>query len=135
MTAACTYTNRPKMRYDTPMSQPMVPGQPNVPLTDLPLRQQLKAGFLDMRRTAVSSGKNFGTIGMLYAGSECCIEGLRGKNDMTNAVAAGFVTGALLARRQGPVAVATSAAGFAVFSLGIEYWIRSPEKERRWPVI
>jgi mitochondrial import inner membrane translocase subunit TIM22 len=123
------------MRYDTPLSNPMVPGQPAVPITDLPLRQQLKLGLIDMRKTAVSSGKNFGAIGMLYAGTECCIEGLRGKNDMTNAVAAGAITGAILARRQGPVGVAWSAVGFAAFSVGIEWWIRSPEKERRWPVI
>jgi len=124
-----------QMRYDTPLATPSAPGQPSVPITDLPLRQQLRLGFLDMRRTAVSSGKNFGTIGLLFAGTECCVEGLRGKNDMTNAVAAGAITGALLARKQGPTAVLWSAVGFAAFSVGIEWWIRSPEKERRWPVI
>jgi mitochondrial import inner membrane translocase subunit TIM22 len=123
------------MRYDTPLSMQTVPGQPNVPLTDLPLRQQLRAGLIDMRKTAVSSGRNFGKIGLLYAGTECCIEGLRAKNDMTNAVAAGAVTGAILARNQGPTAVVWSAVGFAAFSYGIELWIRSPEKERRYPVI
>ncbi|KAL8819180.1 MAG: hypothetical protein Q9223_002333 [Gallowayella weberi] len=56
------------MSYDTPLS---AQGQQ---LTNLPLRQQLRSGFRDMGSRSFSSAKNFGVIGAMFAGSECCIE-------------------------------------------------------------
>jgi hypothetical protein len=41
---------------------------------ELPLRQQFKEAMRDTGRSAVSSAKNFGKIGGLYAGTECIIE-------------------------------------------------------------
>ena len=139
------------MRYDTPLSSPInpanatvgagagaspaisgAPGQvPAAPktFTDLPLRQQLKHGFKDMGRSAFSSAKNFGTVGAIYSGTECCIEGLRAKSDLQNAGYAGFITGAILGRKAGPQAALLAGGGFAAFSLGIEWWMRQPSDE------
>ena len=59
------------MSYDTPMSGP---GQQ---ISDLPLREQLRRGFKDMGTRSYSSAKNFAMVGALFAGTECCIEGVR----------------------------------------------------------
>ena len=58
------------MSYDTPMSPS---GQQ---LANLPLREQLKRGFKDMGSRSYSSAKNFGIVGAIFAGTECCIEGV-----------------------------------------------------------
>ena len=59
------------MSYDTPLS---ASGQQ---LANLPLGQQLRRGFKDMGVKSYSSAKNFGLIGAMFAGTECCIEGVR----------------------------------------------------------
>ena len=58
------------MSYDTPLS---ASGQQ---LTDLPFREQLRRGFRDMGSRSFSSAKNFGLVGAIFAGTECCIEGV-----------------------------------------------------------
>jgi import inner membrane translocase subunit TIM22 len=58
------------MSYDTPLSPK---GQQ---LADLPFRQQVRQGFKDMGSKSFSSAKNFGLVGLVFAGSECCIEGV-----------------------------------------------------------
>lgn len=58
------------MSYDTPLSGA---GQAVV---DLPLREQLRRGFRDMGSRSFSSAKNFGVVGAIFAGTECCIEGV-----------------------------------------------------------
>jgi len=126
------------MRYDTPLSG-LPPGvvlpAGTTTITDLPMRQQLSIGMRDMGRSAYSSAKNFGRIGAMFSVSECCIEGLRGKNDIWNGIAGGVVTGGILARAAGPQAVAFGAVGFGAFSAAIEWYMRSGENERRFPVI
>ena len=59
------------MSYDTPMS---TAGQQ---LATLPLRESLRRGFKDMGIRSFSSAKNFGLVGAIFAGTECCIEGVR----------------------------------------------------------
>ena len=59
------------MSYDTPLS---ASGQA---LTNLPLKEQLRRGFKDMGTRSLSSAKNFGMVGAIFAGTECCIEGVR----------------------------------------------------------
>lgn len=56
------------MSYDTPLS---AQGQQ---LTNLPLKDQLRRGFRDMGSRSYSSARNFGLIGAMFAGTECCIE-------------------------------------------------------------
>ena len=87
-----------------------------------------------MGRTAYSSAKNFGKIGAMFAGIECGIEGLRGKNDLYNGTMAGGLTGALLARKGPPSAWVLGGVGFAAFSLGIDWYMKRGEGERRFPV-
>lgn len=37
-------------------------------------KQQIKHAFKDMGTRSMSMAKNFGMVGMIYSGSECCIE-------------------------------------------------------------
>ncbi|RMZ75694.1 hypothetical protein DV738_g5346, partial [Chaetothyriales sp. CBS 135597] len=107
------------MAYDTPLSAGG-PGGPGATTASLPWRQQLKLGLKDMGMRSWSSAKNFGMIGALYSGTECCVEGLRAKNDLTNSVVAGCLTGGALGIRAGPSATALGCAGFAAFSTAID---------------
>jgi import inner membrane translocase subunit TIM22 len=109
-------------------------GGATIPLSDLPMRQQLKAGLRDMYRSSLSSGRNFAKVGAIFSGTECAIEGLRAKNDLYNGVAGGCITGGILARNAGPQAVAVGCAGFAVFSAAIDAYMRMPEDERSRPI-
>ena len=59
------------MSYDTPL------GASGQQLADLPLREQMRRGFKDMGSRSFSSAKNFGLVGAIFAGTECCIEGVR----------------------------------------------------------
>ena len=111
-----------------------LPQMGSVPLTDLPLRQQLKHGLRDMYQSSKASGRNFAVVGSVFSGTECAIEGLRAKNDLWNGVAGGCITGGVLARKGGPQAVAVGCAGFAAFSLAIDAYMRMPEDERSRPI-
>ncbi|MCJ1328944.1 Mitochondrial import inner membrane translocase subunit tim22 [Thelotrema lepadinum] len=51
---------------------------------------------------------------------------LRAKNDIKNGIAAGCVTGGILAAKAGPQAAAVGCAGFAAFSAAIETYLRMP---------
>lgn len=113
------------MAYDTPFQT-----SPNAtPVSSLPLKQQLSHGLKDMGRRSYSTAKNFAAVGALFSGIECGIEGLRAKNDLGNGVAAGCLTGAILARNGGPQAAAVGCAGFAAFSAAIDAWMRMPKDE------
>ena len=108
------------MSYDTSMSAQ------SQALANLPWPQQLRAGLKDMGSRSFSSAKNFMMIGAMYSGTECCIEGLRAKNDLTNSVAAGCITGGALAYKAGPQAAALGCGGFAAFSAAIDAYMRMP---------
>ncbi len=116
------------MSYDTPFHTAAAGAAPT-PISSLPLRKQLSIGFRDMGARSWSTAKNFGMVGALFSGIECGIEGLRAKNDIGNGVAAGCLTGALLARNAGPQAAAFGCAGFAAFSAAIDTWMRMPKDE------
>lgn len=62
------------MSYDTPLS---AQGQQ---MASLPLREQLRRGFRDMGSRSYSSAKNFGKVGAIFAGTECCIESVSSPN-------------------------------------------------------
>ena len=110
------------MSYDSPFTPQ---GQE---ISKLPLKQQLRHGLRDMGSRSYSTAKNFGLVGALYSGSECCIEGLRAKNDLTNSVVAGCVTGGILGAQAGPQAAAAGCAGFAAFSAAIDAYMRMPSE-------
>ena len=115
-----SHTYAIQMQYDTPLAT-----SPNAAaITSLPLKEQLKRGFKDMGARSYSSAKNFGKVGAIFAGTECCIEGYRAKNDLANGVMAGCITGGVLAAPAGPQAAALGCAGFAAFSLAIDSYMR-----------
>lgn len=110
------------MAYDVPV------GTNNVAhISDLPLKQQMKLQFSDMGRRSWSSAKNFGFIGAVFAGVECCIETLRAKNDLYNGLLAGCITGGGLALSSGPQLLLVGCAGFAAFSTLIDLYMRSDQ--------
>lgn len=118
------------MSYDTPFHTATTAGQTTVtPIADLPLRQQLRVGFKDMGTRSYSMAKNFGKVGALFAGIECGIEGLRAKNDLGNGVAAGCLTGGILAKNAGPQAALGGCVAFAAFSAAIDAYMRQPSDE------
>ena len=104
------------MSYD---SQYTTQGQA---IAKLPMKEQLRKGFKDMGQRSWSSAKNFGKVGAIFAGTECAIEGFRGKNVLSNGVAAGCITGGVLAAPAGPQAAALGCAGFAAFSAAIDMY-------------
>ena len=59
------------MSYDTPLSAA------GNQVTGLPWREQLRIGFKDMGQKSFKSAKGFGVVGAMFAGTECCIEGVR----------------------------------------------------------
>lgn len=117
------------MAYDTPLHVP-TPGNMQSPIqqmADLPMKQQIKLQFADMGKRSYSSAKNFGYIGLIYAGVECVVESTRAKNDIYNGVSAGCITGAGLAYKSGPQAAAIGCAGFALFSAAIDMYMKSED--------
>ncbi|KAI1342052.1 mitochondrial inner membrane translocase subunit Tim17/Tim22/Tim23/peroxisomal protein PMP24 [Xylariaceae sp. FL0016] len=118
------------MSYDTPYHTAGAgPGAGPKPIAELPWRQQLRVGFKDMGSRSYSTAKNFGKVGLMFSGIECGIEGFRAKNDLANGVAAGCLTGGILARSGGPTAVAGGCAAFAAFSAAIDAYMRQPKEE------
>ncbi|KAI1332092.1 Tim17/Tim22/Tim23/Pmp24 family-domain-containing protein [Xylariaceae sp. FL0255] len=117
------------MAYDTPFHTPGGPGTPVKPIAELPMREQLRVGFKDMGARSYSTAKNFGKVGLMFSGIECGIEGFRAKNDIANGIAAGCLTGGILARSGGPMGVAGGCAAFAAFSGAIDLWMRQPKEE------
>jgi import inner membrane translocase subunit TIM22 len=113
-----------QMQYDTPLSTNPTAAK----ITSLPLREQLRQGFKDLGSRSYSSARNFGKVGAIFAGTECCIEGFRAKNDLKNGVMAGCITGGVLAAPAGPQAAALGCAGFAAFSLAIDAYMRRPSE-------
>lgn len=80
--------------------------------------------FNDMRKTTHGYGKNFATIGFVFAGIECIVESQRGVTDWRNGTYAGGITGGLIGLRAGVKAGVIGAAGFAAFSTVIDYYMR-----------
>lgn len=80
--------------------------------------------FRDMRTTTISHAKNFAIVGAIFAATECAIESYRGKSDWKNGTSAGAVTGGLIGLRAGVKPGLIGAAGFAVFSSAIDYYMR-----------
>lgn len=107
---------------DSPSSQYLHAVDNNI---KVPMRQQLREVGRDMLTKCTQTSKQFATVGLVFAASECVIEGYRAKHDIVNPVAAGCVTGAILGASGGPHAAAMGCAGFAAFSAAIDYFMES----------
>ncbi|KAL6948520.1 Mitochondrial import inner membrane translocase subunit tim22 [Hanseniaspora vineae] len=118
------------MSYDTPLHTASIASKdsPLKTIADMPFKQQMKVAWSDMTKRSWSSAKNFGYIGMIYAGVECCVESTRAKSDIFNGLAAGCLTGGGLAYKSGPQAAAIGCAGFAAFSAAIDLYMNSEHK-------
>lgn len=97
----------------------MDPSSPHIERT-----QTAREIFNDMRKTTHSYGKNFATIGLVFAGIECIVESQRGVSDWKNGTYAGGITGGLIGLRAGVKAGIFGAAGFAAFSTVIDYYMK-----------
>lgn len=73
-----------------------------------------------MKKACHGSGKNFGAIGLMFAGTECVIDGYRGWHDWTSSPTTGFIVGGSMGLRAGIKPGVYGGAGFAVFSYIID---------------
>ncbi|CDJ47438.1 mitochondrial import inner membrane translocase subunit Tim17 domain-contraining protein, putative [Eimeria brunetti] len=80
------------------------------------LRQQYKSFLPDVAATA----KNFAKIGGLYSLAECIVDKARATHDVRGAVYGGCLTGAILAIKGGPRAMAVGSLGFGAFAAAME---------------
>ncbi|CCF58632.1 hypothetical protein KAFR_0F00350 [Kazachstania africana CBS 2517] len=115
------------MAYDSPIHLPQAGVNPMDKIAELPFKQQMKLQFSDMGKKSYSSAKNFGYLGLIYAGVECVVESTRAKNDIYNGITAGCITGGGLAYNGGPQAALFGCAGFALFSAAIDLYLRSED--------
>jgi len=90
--------------------------------TSLPFTQQVRASYKGFVPDVLRSAKNFAKLGMMYSLVECFIERARAVNDTKNAVYAGCITGAALARHGGAVGMVGGCSMFAAFSAAIEHF-------------
>uniref|UniRef100_A0A6T7UYM8 Mitochondrial import inner membrane translocase subunit TIM22 n=1 Tax=Pyramimonas obovata TaxID=1411642 RepID=A0A6T7UYM8_9CHLO len=98
-------------------------GDMNLPDPDapkLPISQHVK----NYAKNALHAGKTWGkgmmAFGAVYSASECAFEKARAKHDIYNAGYAGCFTGAALAYKSGPQAMAMGCGSIAAFSMAID---------------
>lgn len=97
-----------------PMGYPGAPPPPSMTAIEA-----LKDTGEMMMNKSKSWSKNFAKVGAIYSTVECVLEKGRAQHDMQNSVYAGCITGAALAYKQGPLAMAMGCGGFAAFSVAI----------------
>lgn len=71
-----------------------------------------------MGNRSYSSAKNFGKVGAIFAGTECCVEGFRAKNDLKNGVIAGCITGGGVGGAGGTTGCRSRVCGVRGFQFG-----------------
>jgi len=99
------------------MGEMQVP-EPNAP--KIPISQHMKTYAKNALQSGKSWGKGMATFGAVYSTSECAVEKMRAKHDVYNAGYAGCFTGAALAYKGGPQAIAVGCGSIAAFSMAID---------------
>ena len=87
------------------------------------VREQARLYFGETMSKAKGMARTFAGFSILYGGSEGIIEKYRGKHDLINATLGGVVTGAGMAVRNGPAAMAGGAVFIGAFSFAIDYYM------------
>jgi len=95
---------------------------PNITGTEI---QTTRLVLKEMKARMASYSKNFAVIGAMFACTECIIESHRAKDDWCNSPMAGAVTGGLIGLRTGLTGAMLGGTGFAIFSLAIDYYMKS----------
>jgi len=95
---------------------------PNITGTETPTTRLV---LQEMKSRMASYSKNFAMIGAMFACTECVIETHRAKDDWCNSPLAGAVTGGLIGLRTGIPGAILGGTGFAIFSLAIDYYMKS----------
>lgn len=85
-----------------------------------PMQARWAGAFTAARLRAPVLGGNFGVWGGLFSVFDCSLAALRRREDPWNAIAAGGLTGGVLAARAGPRAIVRNAIGGAVILAFIE---------------
>ncbi|KAM3934545.1 mitochondrial import inner membrane translocase subunit Tim17-A [Leptodactylus fuscus] len=74
------------------------------------VKHRMKGSFFAIRTRAPQLGGSFAVWGGLFSMIDCSMVKIRGKEDPWNSITSGAMTGAILAARNGPVAMVGSAA-------------------------
>ncbi|XP_075709602.1 mitochondrial import inner membrane translocase subunit Tim17-A isoform X2 [Rhinoderma darwinii] len=74
------------------------------------VKHRMKGSFVAIRTRAPQLGGSFAVWGGLFSMIDCSMVKIRGKEDPWNSITSGAMTGAILAARNGPVAMVGSAA-------------------------
>lgn len=77
----------------------------------------------EMATKSRSTAKSFATFGLLFSGTECAIESVRGRTDHYNLLASGCVTGGLMGFRVGAKPAIIGCASVAAFTAAIEHFM------------
>ncbi len=94
----------------------------HTPSVDQAQTMTIRAVLKDMKLSSLRSAKQFGTVGLLFAGVECLMESMRGRKDTITTLSSGCLTGAYLGKET-PTSAAIGCGGFALFSLAIDHFM------------